>query len=100
MAADSIKKTSLTRLEVIKAAAWGIVATLILGVLIVVGSRNLSHFDAVLVGYTFATLFAVFGITLSLFHVAAAAAHGVVLASRLAGLFQARAQARELQKLV
>ena len=49
--------------EVIKAAAWGIVATLILAVLIVVGSRNLSHFDAVLVGYTFATLFAVFGIT-------------------------------------
>src|SRR5262249_14209519 len=32
-------------------------------VLIVVGSRNLAHFDAALVGYTFASLFAVFGIT-------------------------------------
>jgi len=27
------------------------------------GSRNLNHFDAALVGYTFATLFATFGIT-------------------------------------
>jgi hypothetical protein len=62
-AADSTKKTPFMSFEVIKAAAWGIVATLILAVLIVVGSRNLSHFDAVLVGYTFATLFAVFGIT-------------------------------------
>ena len=62
-AADSTKKRSFIRLEVIKAAAWGIVATSILAVLIVIGSRNLSHFDAALVGYTFATLFAVFGIT-------------------------------------
>jgi hypothetical protein len=31
--------------------------------LIVLGSRNLAHFDAALVGYTFATLFAVFGVT-------------------------------------
>ncbi len=30
---------------------------------IVVGSRKLAHFDAALVGYTFATLFATFGIT-------------------------------------
>ena len=30
---------------------------------IVVGSRNLQHFDAALVGYTFATLFAAFGIS-------------------------------------
>jgi hypothetical protein len=30
--------------------------------LIVLGSRNLDHFDAALVGYTFATLFAAFGI--------------------------------------
>jgi hypothetical protein len=35
----------------------------ILAVLIVAGSRNLAHFDAALVGYTFATLFATFGIT-------------------------------------
>jgi len=45
------------------AAAWGLLATAILGGLIVVGSRNLNHFDAALVGYTFATLFATFGIT-------------------------------------
>jgi hypothetical protein len=48
-------------------AAWatltGIIATAILAMLIVVGSRRLSHFDAALIGYTFATLFAVFGIT-------------------------------------
>src|SRR5690606_2442549 len=30
---------------------------------IAVGSRNLAHFDAALVAYTFATLFAVFGVT-------------------------------------
>jgi hypothetical protein len=44
-------------------AAWGVLATATLAVLIVVGSRNLNHFDAALVGYTFATLFATFGIT-------------------------------------
>jgi hypothetical protein len=49
--------------EVIKAAIWGLLATLLLAGLIVIGSRNLSHFDAALVGYTFATLFATFGIT-------------------------------------
>ena len=37
--------------------------TLLLAAAIVVGSRNLAHFDAALVGYTFATLFATFGIT-------------------------------------
>src|SRR6476620_11733320 len=47
----------------LKAAGWGTAATLVLAGLIVVGSRNLSHFDAALVAYTFATLFAVFGIT-------------------------------------
>ena len=31
--------------------------------LVVLGSRRLAHFDAALVGYTFATLFATFGIT-------------------------------------
>jgi hypothetical protein len=35
----------------------------VLAALIVAGSRNLAHFDAALVGYTFATLFAAFGIT-------------------------------------
>ena len=37
--------------------------TAALAIAIVVGSRRLEHFDAALVGYTFATLFAVFGIT-------------------------------------
>src|SRR5580765_2632642 len=47
----------------IVAATWGVIATAILAALIVTGSRNLDHFDAALVGYTFATLFATFGIT-------------------------------------
>jgi hypothetical protein len=49
--------------EVINATLWGTASTLLLAVLIVVGSRNLAHFDAALVGYTFAVLFATFGIT-------------------------------------
>jgi hypothetical protein len=48
--------------EHIKAALAGAGATVLLAVLIVVGSRNLAHFDAALVGYTFATLFMTFGI--------------------------------------
>jgi hypothetical protein len=51
------------RQEVIKAGTWGTVITAIVAVLIVIGSRNLAHFDAALVGYTFAVLFATFGIT-------------------------------------
>ena len=42
---------------------WATLFTIALGGAIVVGSRNLAHFDAALVGYTFATLFATFGIT-------------------------------------
>jgi hypothetical protein len=45
------------------AALWGLLTTAALAALIVLGSRNLNHFDAALVGYTFATLFATFGIT-------------------------------------
>ena len=48
--------------EKFKAGTWGVVATALLAILIVAGSRNLDHFDAALVGYTFATLFATFGI--------------------------------------
>ena len=51
------------RLHAVRATVWGLVFTSALGALIVVGSRNLAHFDAALVGYTFATLFATFGIT-------------------------------------
>jgi hypothetical protein len=49
--------------ETINATAWGLLFTLILAGLIIVGSRNLSHFDAALVGYTFAVLFATFAVT-------------------------------------
>jgi hypothetical protein len=45
------------------AASWGLLTSTMLAGLIVIGSRNLNHFDAALVGYTFATLFATFGIT-------------------------------------
>ena len=48
--------------ERIRAAAWGTLLTALLAAAIVVGSRNLRNFDAALVGYTFATLFATFGI--------------------------------------
>lgn len=47
-----------TRALVIGACFTGALALLILA-----GSRNLAHFDAALVGYTFATLFATFGVT-------------------------------------
>jgi nitrate/nitrite transporter NarK len=46
----------------LRAGAWGVLATLTLAAAIIIGSRNLAHFDAALVGYTFATLFATFGI--------------------------------------
>jgi hypothetical protein len=49
--------------EKLRASAWGVAVTAALAALIVVGLRNLTHFDAALVGYTFATLFAAFGIT-------------------------------------
>jgi hypothetical protein len=49
--------------EKVKAGAWGLLFSGVLALLIVVGSRNVDHFDAALVGYTFATLFATFGIT-------------------------------------
>jgi len=46
-----------------RAVAWGVTLTAALAMLIVLGSRGLEHFDAALVGYTFATLFATFAIT-------------------------------------
>ncbi|HXG93273.1 MAG TPA: MFS transporter [Blastocatellia bacterium] len=49
--------------ETRKAAFWGLIVTVALAAMIWVGSRNLSHFDAALVGYTFAVLFAAFAIT-------------------------------------
>jgi hypothetical protein len=49
--------------DTMKPLVWGLGTTLLLGVLIVAGSRNLAHFDAALVGYTFSALFATFGLT-------------------------------------
>jgi hypothetical protein len=46
-----------------KAIFWGLFAAALLGVAIFVGSRNLRHIDAALVGYTFACLFSVFGLS-------------------------------------
>lgn len=48
---------------VLKALLWAVLATALLAILIVLGSRNLEHLDAALIGYTFASLFAVFGLT-------------------------------------
>lgn len=48
--------------EVTKALAWSSIISMGLAVLIVIGSRNLAHFDAALVAYTASTLFATFGI--------------------------------------
>lgn len=49
--------------EVLRATSWGLGLTTVLGVLILLGSRNLAHFDAALLAYTFAILFATFGLT-------------------------------------
>ena len=46
-----------------KAAGIALLASVVLAGLVVLGSRNLRHFDAALVGYTFATLFAAFAIS-------------------------------------
>jgi hypothetical protein len=50
-------------IEKIRASSWAVLFTALLTALIVLGSRRLDHFDAALVGYTFATLFATFGIS-------------------------------------
>jgi len=44
------------------AAGWGLLSAGVLGVAIFIGSSNLQHIDAALVGYTFACLFAAFGV--------------------------------------
>jgi hypothetical protein len=45
-----------------RAILWGLLAAGLLALAIFVGSRNLRHIDAALVGYTFACLFAAFGL--------------------------------------
>lgn len=57
-----VKKNHLPH-DIFVAGCSGLAATAILASLIIIGSRQLSHFDAALVGYTFATLFAAFGVT-------------------------------------
>ena len=49
--------------ETVKAFGWAVLVAGLTAVLVIVGSRNLTHFDASLVAYTFATLFAIGGIT-------------------------------------
>ena len=59
----SLTVTARQALERVRAGAWATLVVATLAAAIVVGSRNLQHFDAALVGYTFATLFAAFGIS-------------------------------------
>ncbi len=60
---DALPATARQAVDRVRAGAWAAGLTLLLAAAIVVGSRRLAHFDAALVAYTFATLFAVFGIT-------------------------------------
>jgi len=60
---EALPPASRQAFDRVRSGAWASLWTLVLAAAIVVGSRNLAHFDAALVGYTFATLFAVFGIT-------------------------------------
>lgn len=46
----------------LRAGAWATMWTAILVAAIVIGSRNLQHFDAALVNYTFACIFATWGV--------------------------------------
>jgi nitrate/nitrite transporter NarK len=59
---DALPASARAAMDRVRAAAWGILVTLVLAAAIVIGSRRLHHFDAALVAYTFATLFATFGI--------------------------------------
>jgi MFS transporter, NNP family, nitrate/nitrite transporter len=60
---DGLPVQARRAVERVEAGAWAALVTLGLAAAIVVGSRNLRNFDAALVGYTFATLFATFGIS-------------------------------------
>jgi hypothetical protein len=61
---DRLPRVTFGRIgrERIVGVVWGVLFTSALAILIVIGSRNLDHFDAALVGYTFAVLFATFAI--------------------------------------
>ena len=60
---QNLPPASRRAVDRVRAGSWATFATLLLAAAIVIGSRTLAHFDAALVGYTFATLFATFGIT-------------------------------------
>jgi hypothetical protein len=49
--------------EALRCGTWAFGTTALLAALILIGSRNLAHFDAALVAYTFSVLFATFGLT-------------------------------------
>ena len=70
---------------------WALLFTSILAAMIVYGSRRLDHFDAALVGYTFATLFATFGVTYRYAMWLEPAADANVLAPGLANFPEAEA---------
>ena len=59
----SLSAPARQALERVRAGAWAALVTATLAAAIVVGSRRLQNFDAALVGYTFGTLFAAFGIS-------------------------------------
>jgi MFS transporter, NNP family, nitrate/nitrite transporter len=59
---ETLPASARQAMDRMRAGAWAILVTGVLAAAIVIGSRNLQHFDAALVGYTFATLFAAFGI--------------------------------------
>jgi NNP family nitrate/nitrite transporter-like MFS transporter len=59
---DALPLPAKQSVDRVRAGAKAAAVTLFFAAAIVVGSRNLAHFDAALVGYTFATLFATFGI--------------------------------------
>ena len=59
----AISIVSTRTADQLRASAWATMTTGLLVAAIVVGSRNLQHFDAALVIYTFAVIFATWGIT-------------------------------------
>jgi nitrate/nitrite transporter NarK len=60
---DALPVASRRAADRLRAGAWAALWALALAAAIVIGSRRLQNFDAALVGYTFATIFATFAIT-------------------------------------
>ena len=88
---SSLPAAARQSVDRIGAGVWGAAITALLAAAIVVGSRNLADFDAALVGYTFATLFATFGITYRYaMCIFIGRQRGFILAARLADVPVAR----------